>query len=203
MMNRPSSKTGKKGAIANAAMNNVNSSEVTIVVSRHIKPSREKEYNEWFRRLLDTIKKYPGYRGMNVVMPKGIDPDSRIIIYRFADARSADNWENSYERKQLISEVKNYSEQAYGKATGLETWFELPNTHLVIAPPRWKMVAVTFIAASLTSFISHIILGPYIGGWPLALTTMAYTIILVLTLTYLAMPNLTKAFRIWLYPEPK
>jgi len=114
-----------------------------------------------------------------------------------------ENWENSPERKKLVSEVDNYSTQAYNKASGLETWFQLPNTHSVVPPPKWKMAIVTLLAASITSFVSRSILGPYLDSWPLVLTTIIYTAILVLTLTYFAMPNLTKQLRRWLYPGPR
>jgi uncharacterized protein len=100
--------------------------EVTTVVTRHIKPSRDKEYAEWFTRLLDTIKKFPGYRGNTVVIPPGTDHDVRIVVYRFADRGSLENWENSPERKKLLSEVDNYSTQIYNEARGLETWSSCP-----------------------------------------------------------------------------
>jgi antibiotic biosynthesis monooxygenase (ABM) superfamily enzyme len=177
--------------------------EVTTVVTRHIKPGRDKEYAEWFARLLDTIKKFPGYHGNTVVIPPGTDQDVRIVVYRFADKSSLENWENSPERKKLLSEVDNYSTQTYNKASGLETWFQLPNTDTVIPPPKWKMAIVTFLAASITSFVSRFILGPYLDSWPLVITTVIFTAILVLTLTYFAMPNLSKALRRWLYPGPK
>ncbi len=178
-------------------------SEVTTVISRHIKPGHDKDYAEWFGRILDEIKKFPGYRGVTVVAPGGTDPDARIVVYRFADKTMMENWESSPERKKLLSEVENYATQIYTKASGLETWFELPNTHSVVAPPKWKMVAVTFLAASIISYVSHLILVPYFGAWPLDATTLVYVAILVLTLTYVAMPNMTRALRRWLYPGPR
>lgn len=177
--------------------------EITTVVTRHIKPGRDKEYAEWFGRLLDAIRKFPGYRGNTVVIPPGVDPDVRIVVYRFADKSSLDKWEDSPERKKLLSEVDHYSTQTYSKASGLETWFQLPNTHSVVPPPKWKMAITTLLAASITSFVSHFILGPYLNSWPLAVATLVYTSILVLTLTYFAMPNLTKGLRRWLYPGPR
>jgi uncharacterized protein len=179
------------------------STEVTTVISRHVKPGRDKEYSEWFGRILETMRKFPGYRGATVVVPGGTDQDARIIVYRFADNATMENWENSSERKNLLSEMENYAVQTYVKASGLETWFQLPNTHSVVPPPKWKMAAVTLLAASIVSFVSHFILGSYLGSWPLVVTTVIYSAILVLTLTYFAMPNLSRALRRWLYPGPK
>jgi hypothetical protein len=110
--------------------------EVTTVVSRHIKPGHEKEYAEWLQRILDTMKKFPGYRGVTIVVPGGSDPDARIVLYRFADRTTMENWEGSPERKKLLSEVQDYATQMYTKASRMETWFELPNTHSVVPPPK-------------------------------------------------------------------
>lgn len=47
-------------------------------------------------------------------------------------------WDNSQEAQKLLQEVNNYSTRHYETTTGLET---------VVAPPRWKMAIVVFIAA--------------------------------------------------------
>jgi hypothetical protein len=176
------------------------STEVTTVINRHIKPGHDADYAEWFGRILEVMKKFPGYRGVTVVVPGGSDPDARIILYRFADTASMEKWENSAERNNLLSELDRYSIQVYTKATGLETWFELPNIHSVVPPPKWKMAAVTLLAAGIVSFISHFILGAYLETWPLVVTSIVYSAILVLVLTYFAMPNLTRLLKKWLYP---
>ena len=73
------------------------------------------------------------------MVPGGTDADARIVVYRFADKTTMENWENSLERKKLVSEVESYSTQVYTKANGLETWFVLPNAHTVVPPnERWS-----------------------------------------------------------------
>ncbi|HYA84113.1 MAG TPA: hypothetical protein VEH06_11795, partial [Candidatus Bathyarchaeia archaeon] len=45
--------------------------------------------------------------------------------------------------------VNNYSERYHAKATGSETWLDLPGLKTQISltpPPRWKMAIVVFIA---------------------------------------------------------
>jgi uncharacterized protein len=47
-----------------------------------------------------------------------------------------------------LEEVNNYSPRQYETASGLETWFTLPDRKSGVAPPpRWKMTIVVFIAA--------------------------------------------------------
>ena len=47
-------------------------------------------------------------------------------------------WENSEESHKLIEEVNNYSAPYLQKATGMETWFTLPDSKAIIASPKWK-----------------------------------------------------------------
>jgi len=173
--------------------------EVTTIANRHIRPGREDDFEDWMERVTKVIRTYPGYRGLTVIEP-GNDPNARYVIYRFADKASMANWEKSEERRKLLEEVEQYASQRFEAATGLETWFALPNVHAMVAPPRWKMMLVTLFAALIVSAITHLVLAPYLNPWPLLLDVLIYTTLLVLVLTYFAMPNLTKLLRRWLYP---
>ena len=55
--------------------------------------------------------------------------------------------ENSQQSLELIEEANKCSTRYYERATGLETWFTLPYLKAIVAPPKWKMAIVTFIAA--------------------------------------------------------
>jgi antibiotic biosynthesis monooxygenase (ABM) superfamily enzyme len=124
-----------------------NSSEVTIVVSRKIKHGYEKEYDDWLRLVLALERKFHGYLGTIIIMDGGADSAVRHIIFKYNNKTSLDMWENSGERNKLIEEGNNYSTPYLQKATGLETWFTLPNTKAIVAPPKWKMAIVAFIGA--------------------------------------------------------
>ena len=135
-------------------------------------------------------------------MDDGTDSAVRHIIYRFSNKASLDAWENSEQSRKLIEEVNNYSTPYLQRATGLETWFTLPDLKAIVAPPKWKMAIVSFIAAYSISSVAHYILSIYLGQRPL-LINLFMTIILVIGLTYFAMPLLSRLLRRWLYPKPK
>jgi len=78
------------------------SKEVTIVISRKVKPGYDKEYDEWLRRYLMLEKKVPGYVGATIITQGGTASAIRHIIYRFSDKASLDAWENSEARKQCV-----------------------------------------------------------------------------------------------------
>jgi uncharacterized protein len=174
------------------------SEEVTEVVSRNIAVGHEKDYDDWLKRFMISERQFPGYLGTTIIAPGGNISTVRYVINRFSDQTSLDAWENSEAAISLIEEVSKYS--TLQKVTGLETWFNLPNLKTIVAPPKWKMAIVSFIAAYSISSVAQYILSIYLGQRPL-LTEILMTIILVVGLTYFAMPLLSRLLRHWLYPR--
>lgn len=177
------------------------SDEATLVVSRRIKAGREKEYSDWLRRVIEAANEFPGYRGITTLAPQGFDSDIRYMIWRFDNQKDLEHWEKSDVRNKFVEEVKNYAEQRYDRATGMETWFSLPDMRRIVVPPKWKMFLVTLLAAYLVSLASHLLLIPVFGSLSIFLTTLIYSAILVGVLTYFAMPELSRLFRKWLYAK--
>ena len=174
------------------------SKEVTEVISRNIAAGHEKDYDDWLQRFMLSERQFPGYLGTTVIAHGGNISSVRYVINRFADQASLDAWENSEVALSLLEEVSKFSTRQ--RVTGLETWFNLPNLKTIEAPPKWKMAIVSFIAAYSISSIAHYILSIYLGQRPL-LTDILMTIILVIGLTYFAMPLLSRLLRSWLYPK--
>ena len=143
-------------------MENNTSKTVTSVISRSIKPGYERDYDDWLRHYLTFERRAPGYLGTTIILRGGTSSNVRYIIHRFTDKASMEAWENSKEAQQLLEEGNNYSTRHYETATGLETWFALPDL-TVVAPPRWKMTIVVFIAAYTIISLSRSILNPLLG----------------------------------------
>ena len=135
-----------------------------------------------------------------IIAPGGNTSSVRYIVYRFSDKASMDAWESSGEALKLIGEADNCSTRHYASAAGLEAWFSVPDFKAVVAPPRRKMAIVIFIAPYIISSLSRSILNPFLAPWPVLANTVIYSGILVVSLTYLMMPSLSKLLRRWLYP---
>ncbi|HEY9492078.1 MAG TPA: hypothetical protein VIP56_08845, partial [Nitrososphaeraceae archaeon] len=167
--------------------------EVTTVICRKIRPGYEKDYNDWVRRYLNLERKAPGYLGTTIIIPGGGKSPLRYIIRRFADKAAMERWDNSEESLRLLKEANDYSTRHYDTSTGLETWFALPDLKTLSQspPPRWKMAIVIFFAAYAISSLSRYILTPFIGQWPILGNAVIYTAILVVVLTYFALPIAT------------
>jgi uncharacterized protein len=184
-------------------MPNVHQNEVTSIICRNIKQGHEKDYDDWLERYLTSQRKATGYLGTTIIIPGGSKSSLRYIVHRFADKITMERWEKSQESLKLLEEVNNYSERHYDTATGMETWFSLPYSKAQIAltpPPKWKMAIVVFITAYIITSLSRSILTPFIGQWPIWTTSVVYTSILVVSLTFFAMPIISRLFRRWLYP---
>jgi len=175
-------------------------SEATAVVNIKIKPGCEKDYDEWLRHFLALQRKVPGYLGTTTIMETGQDSSERHIIHRFRDKASLEAWENSEDLHKQTEEVNKFSSPYLQKATGMETWFTLPGLKAIIPPPKWKMAIVAFIGANCISLLASFILRAFLVLQPL-LFNLFMNVILVIGLTYFAMPLLSRLLRRWLYPS--
>jgi antibiotic biosynthesis monooxygenase (ABM) superfamily enzyme len=176
------------------------SKEVTVVVNIRIKPGCEKDYDEWLGRFLILERKVPGYLGTTTIMESGTDSSARHVIHRFKDKASLETWENSEDLRKLKEEANKFSTPYPYKATGLETWFTIPDMKSIVPPPKWKMAIVSFIGAYCISSLASFVLKSFSGLQPL-LFNLFMTITLVIGLTYFAMPLLSRLLRRWLYPS--
>ena len=149
---------------------------------------------------MELERKAPGYLGTTIIITGGSKSPFRYIIRRFTDKDAMEAWDNSEESLKLIEEATNYSARHY--ETGLETWFTLPDLKTLSQspPPRWKMAMVIFFAAYDISSVSRYILTPFIGEWSLFGNAVIYTAILVVSLTYFALPIGNRLLRHRLYP---
>jgi uncharacterized protein len=68
------------------------------------------------------------------------------------------------------------------------------------APPRYKLALLTWAGAYTVITAILALLGPSVATWPLPLQTLLISVLMVVTLTWLVIPSLTRLFRGWLTP---
>jgi antibiotic biosynthesis monooxygenase (ABM) superfamily enzyme len=109
----------------------------TAVITRELVAGREPDYQEWSRRVLQTVARLPGYEGATLIGPPHDQPGRRMLILRFSDRPSLRRWVDSDERKSLTAEAAAFSKQvADEEPSSLETWFAIPGLGPVQPPPR-------------------------------------------------------------------
>ena len=64
--------------------------------------------------------------------------------------------------------------------------------------PRYKLALLTWAGAYTVVTLLLALLGPAIATWPLVLRTLVLSVTMVVALTWLIMPRLTRLFGSWL-----
>jgi antibiotic biosynthesis monooxygenase (ABM) superfamily enzyme len=77
---------------------------------------------------------------------------------------------------------------------------EIKQSRPMLRNCRKKMAIVIFFAAYAIRSVSRYTFTPFIGDWPLFGNAVIYTGILVVSLTYFALPIANRLLRHWLYP---
>jgi len=174
--------------------------DVTVVVSRNVYPGHEREYDDWVRKLADAARDSPGNKGVTMLIPQPGKPGLYHVVLRFTDEKSVHLWETSYIRQKLSHEADTFSRRIRQQATGLETWFSIPECPQLESPPRWKMFVVTSLAVYVLSAIIVPILDIAFEDVNFYLINILTSILVVGILTYAVMPFLSRhVFRKWLY----
>ena len=176
---------------------------VTAVASRRVKQGREQEFEEWASGILAAANEAPGYLGSEVLRPSdNEDDDEYRIIFRFDHASNLRAWEDSDERHRWLRKAEPLvHEEKVHVLTGLETWSTLPTKLGEPAPPRYKMVVVTWLAVFPVVTLIFSLFGQWLNLLPTLLRTLVFTAVMVTLMTYVVMPRMTRLFSFWLYPN--
>ena len=173
---------------------------VTVVVSRRVFPGHEKDYDEWVKKLADAAKESPGNTGVTILVPSRGQAGLHHVVMYFADEKSMHQWETSYIRQKLSHEADAFSRRIRQEATGLETWFSIPECPELEAPPQWKMAIVTFIGVFLGSCGIIALIELFWKGPNFFAFNAVVGAVLVTVLTWVIMPIFSRyIFRKWLY----
>ena len=76
----------------------------------------------------------------------------------------------------------------------------MSNSHHPPRPPRYKLALLTWAGAYAVTTLILQLLGPTMAGWPLPVRTLAISALMVVALTWLVIPTMTRLFRGW--PAP-
>jgi len=174
---------------------------VTVVVVRTVRAGNEQACEAWMHGVTEVATKFQGHMGVTIFRPR---PGSRdyTFVFKFDTVENLERWERSAERADWVQRAEAFTERVHlHKHTGMETWFAAPDAPIAV-PPRWKMVVVTWAVAFPLIQILSGTLGRALVDLPQLVAGALVGAAMVLTMTYAAMPFVTKALRRWLYPPP-
>jgi antibiotic biosynthesis monooxygenase (ABM) superfamily enzyme len=177
---------------------------VTVVVTRKVKRSREADYEDWLRRLLEEAKSMKGYLGATIQKPA---PESTeyTSVFRFDTVDNLRKFEESELRSRYLREVVDYvdADAIWKKFTGLEFWFSPPKGAIIPQPSRFSMALVMIaVIFGLVLSIGQVV-GMVAAEVPSYIRLFVTISIEIFLMTYVLMPRITKLLAKWIYPSSK
>ena len=177
---------------------------VTVVVRRRVRPDAGPEFEAWLQGILAATAAFPGHLGANVVRPSPGASQDWVVMFRFDSAVHLEAWESSEVRAAWLARAEAFTvgEAEKRTVTGLEYWFSLPDRAATQPPPVWKMALVTLVGLfPLVLFLAPVLLR-LLAALPGPVAVFLNVAILVVLMTWVVMPALTRLARPWLFPDP-
>jgi len=175
--------------------------EVSRVVHRRAKPGCDQAYEDLVRAMLKASSGFPGYISAAVIPPEN-EGEEFQIIQRFATQGDLEHWRNSgesatwHERLHPVAEA----DPEYRLLTGLEVWFAPKLVPAGTAPVRWRMTVVSWLGIyPLVAFCLWYV-SPLLQGLPYLLRTAVITVVVVVAMSYVVMPRLSRWMAWWVAP---
>jgi uncharacterized protein len=173
---------------------------IHVAITRRVRAGCEAEFQEALREFFQTSFVHRGVWGASMLTPPpGSDSREYGILRTFADEKERDAFYESeiFKAWEKRARMLTEGEPVYRQLHGLEAWFRSPHS----LPPRWKMAVATFLGVFPTAAILNLTLGPAIRSWPFLLSSIVFNACMVGLLTWLVMPLVTRALRLWLHPD--
>jgi hypothetical protein len=172
---------------------------VTAAVNRRALPGHERELETWMDGVVDACSAFEGFLGADIIRPSNPRTDDYVLIYRFASPGGLAAWDASDVKGEWLRRAEPHTSGEVRRQvdTGLEYWFTSPGAPAA-RPPVWKMAVVTWLAIFPLSYLAFTFVVPLLTHWSAVLRSMVVAALLVLAMTYIVMPLMTRLLAPWL-----
>src|SRR6266404_2547598 len=171
---------------------------IHVAITRRIKPGREQEFQTALKEFFARSLAENGVHGAAMLVPPpGSGSAEYGIIRSFASTNERDAFYASplyLDWKKRVAPLSDGEPEAR-ELHGLEAFFRQVNPTL---PPRWKMAIATYLGVVPTIMTLALTLGPLIRSWNFVLYNLVFNACVVVLLTWVVMPLVTRALREWL-----
>ncbi len=177
---------------------------VTRIARRRARPGCEAEYEAMLREMLTRMRAHKGFLGGDMIPPEVAGEPHQLVV-RFASEAELQAWDASEERRALLERMKDVAEgePAFRELSGLEAWFEPAVVPATLHPPRARMAFVTWLGIFPTVSLFIWLVLPWLEPLPFLLRIALLTGLIVITMTWVVMPRLTRLMRAFLNPVRK
>ncbi len=185
-------------------INTTSLAPVSRIARRRALAGKEADYEALVREMFLQMRSTPGFISADLLPPEQVGDEYQVIVH-FASEAALQEWDKSSARSAIHARMRSVaeSEPEYRRLSGLEAWFTSAVIPASMHPPRLRMAIVTWLGIFPTvSFVLWFI-APLMQSVPFLLRTALLTILVVVTMTWIVMPRLTKLLRGWLSPAIK
>jgi len=171
---------------------------VHIAITRQVRPGCESEFQQSLREFFQSSFEHDGVLGASMITPvPGSNAREFGILRTFHNEQERDAFYASPMFKRWDEQARKLTEgePVHRQLHGLEAWFRSPQN----PPPRWKMAAATFLGVFPVATILNLTLGPGIQRWSFLLRNAVFNACMVVLLTWVVMPIVTRILRKWLH----
>jgi antibiotic biosynthesis monooxygenase (ABM) superfamily enzyme len=173
---------------------------VTVLITRQVKAGSEAGFEKVTASMMQVALGFKGCLGAQLVHP-GEDPEVMDSMYHivlaFDQQSNLHAWHESPERKLGLAAAAPFieGELRFKPVSGLGLWFRTAQPN----PPRWKVAVVTWLGICPTVYLLFLVMGDLLSSWWLLPRTVLLTLAVVLLMTWVVAPQLTRLFRPWLF----
>ena len=173
---------------------------INVAITRRVRPGCEAAFQQALREFFQASFAHDGVLGATMIVPPpGSDSREFGILRTFADEKERDNFYASPTFKAWEEKCAPLTDGGWSRRQlhGLEAWFRSPHS----PPPKWKMAVATFAGVFPLAMALNLTLGPVIRGWHFVLANAVFNAAVVVLLSWVVMPVVTRLLRGWLQPR--
>lgn len=181
---------------------------VTVLVTRRVAPQGVAGFEAAMAGMIEAATHFPGHLGGQLVRPgeagSGDEPLLYHVVFAFDNDAHLAAWQNSPERSHWLAQVAPHTigAQEMRRVSGLDYWFAPAGSTTKAPPPRWKVAVVTWLGIFPTVLLLFLTVAPLLADWPLVPRTMVITVLVVVLMTWVVAPRLTRWLAGWLHAQP-
>jgi antibiotic biosynthesis monooxygenase (ABM) superfamily enzyme len=171
---------------------------IHVAITRRIKPGCEQEFQTALKEFFARSLAESGVHGAAMLVPPPGSTSSEYgIIRTFSSSAERDAFYDSplyHEWKKRVAPLSE-SDPNIHELHGLEAFFRHGEAS---PPPRWKMAIATYLGVVPVVMTLALTLGKLIRSWNFVPYNVVFNACVVVLLTWVVMPLITRALRAWL-----
>lgn len=172
---------------------------VTVTREFRVKPGHEAQFEAAIQRLVDVSIQQPGHLGVTVIRPAAGATAYRFV-YRYDTQEHLRDWHESDLRAELMEEVSPHiSEDRFETSDVLSMWLDPDLPGSTGTPPKWKVLAVSWLAIYPTVTVITFLMQVLKFDPPVPLRTLVLSGLVIPISAYFILPPIQRGLNKWLH----